>query len=109
MRILGSRRRVSLVGVLCGLFLLTGVLQADVTTTWTIHNAYLYYDGSPIPFEVTGSFTFDSTLGPNGTITSINMQVPYSPLTFHHHRLCWEAMQPDWLPIAMAEQHAASP
>ncbi len=80
MRILESGKRFSFVGILCGLFLLAGVLQADVTTTWTIQNGYLYADGIPVSAQVVGNFTFDST---TDTVTSINMQVlnPDVPIT----------------------------
>ncbi len=64
MKLLGGKRRFCFAGVLGGLFLLTGVLQADVTTTWTIHNGDLwdpYLDPSQVIGDLTGSFTFDST------------------------------------------------
>ncbi len=73
MKLLGGKRRFCFAGVLAGLFLLTGVLQADVTTTWTIHNGDLYIGDYPFPAaDLTGSFTFDSTAD---AITSMNMVV----------------------------------
>jgi hypothetical protein len=77
MRILGRGKRFSFAGVLCGLFLLTGVLQAD--NTWTVHNGDLYYDfgsGPVVVGDLTGSFTFDGT-----SITSLNLQAQILYLT----------------------------
>lgn len=74
-------KRFACVGALCGLFLLTGALQADVTTTWTVGNGQLYYDfgsGPVVVGDLTGTFTFDSTLD---SITSLNLQADVLYLT----------------------------
>jgi hypothetical protein len=68
MRILGSSTRLSCAGILCGLFLVPGAVQAT-TTTWTIQNGGLYSSaGGALVGDLTGSFAFDGT-----TYTSINM------------------------------------
>ncbi|MFZ1005407.1 MAG: hypothetical protein WAN65_01135 [Candidatus Sulfotelmatobacter sp.] len=70
MRLFGNSRCVSVASLVCGLFLMTGALQAT-TTTWTVENGSLYASGDPTPVaDLTGSFTFDGTV-----ITSINLSV----------------------------------
>jgi hypothetical protein len=67
-----SRRGFSIAGVLCGLFLLTGALRADVDTTWTVENGSLPAHSGKLGAILTGSFTIDNT---TDSIVEINLEI----------------------------------
>ena len=79
MRILGGGKRFSFAGVLFGLSLLTGVLQADVTTTWTVGNGTLYAGSTPVG-DLIGGFTYDSTSDSIISSTMAILDPPAVPL-----------------------------